>query len=230
MTHFEKSLIYERAYGQIAYLYVNTKYAYGKECKAAVAEHREPDESYKVVMSMLSSDLEKCRAISDEAFALHKSANKYLNDDGIDNLIIGILERAAQDYSDALCAEDINKQAEIERFANGYAKTLSDVNFENVLYRAKANYAQFKYIIRHYTNELYEDSCMIQKNRNYKVRHPCPVCGGNILGGAPSKCRLERKDGWTKFQCGRCGLYGYGKVRKDGESEGQPTQRAAQSS
>lgn len=206
-TEFEKSMRYERIYGSLASMHTKVQTEYYNERQRAAAEGREPDTSYEERLRRISEQKAKYRQLSDAAFARHKRNNpRVFDEDGFDNLVVGIVQRAALDYGTALSEKDLVAQAELERFAAGYGQELANFDISGVFEQLKSGYKRFCQIVSAHPLEIVAYNKEISSKRDggerrFKYKYHCPICKGQIT--TTSTGRQAKRKG-TAFRCNHC--------------------------
>ena len=207
MTDLEQSMHYERIYGHFASMHTKVQADYGNEKRTAEEEGREPDNSYEDVLRVISEQKAKYRQLSDMAFLRHKEKHPdVFDDEGFDNLIVGIIQRAALDYGTALSEKDLVAQANLERFAAGYGQELSNFDISGIFEQLKNGYKRFCAVVSAHPLEIIAYSKEIagkhhDGERRFHYKYHCPVCKGPI--STSSTGRQAKRKG-TAFRCNHC--------------------------
>lgn len=212
MTDYEISMRYERLYGHYASLHSKVQMEYSAEKKRAKEEHREPDNSYLDRLEEIKNKKRECRRMSDFYFLRHKAKHPMVYDENaMDNIVVAIMQRAALDYGTALSQKDLVAQAELERFAAGYAQELTNFDTSGIFEQLKVGYGRFCALVNKHALEILEDNKNITNRREdgerrFKYRYTCPVCRGLIANSTPGRKPKKTSQAVT-FRCNHCDFF-----------------------
>jgi len=206
MTLFEASMHYERIFGYYSTLHNKVQEEYSKERRRAAAEGREPDTSYEERLKNIKEKKVQFRKLSDTAFLKHKMMHPDIDEDGFDNLIIAIMQRAALDYGTALSEKDLVAQGELERFAAGYGQELTSIDVTNLFEHIKFGYKRFcQIVVEHPLDIIAYNKEIASKRedgeRRFQYKYHCPICKGQITHHSTGR---QAKRVGTAFRCNHC--------------------------
>ena len=153
----------------------------------------EPPEWYDWVVEELSNIRSKFNDLADQYFKLHKSHQKSLNEDGINNLMNAIVGSWATDYEVALCSDDKNKDKKLDKLkdeADLMSSAYATVNIDDsIIKQIEKAHQQFKKTAHDRFFYILADTKFVDKRRasgvfadycDDSMRTKCPLCGGNL--------------------------------------------------
>ena len=140
------------------------------------------DESFDLVINVINEAKDRFKADSNR---LWKQAEERcrLDDEGVENLLNGVIQRAALDYELALSNRGFpDSIREIENFFLGDADVFTKADVSQVPKRIRMARQRFVEIAHDHINEIIEETKVNRAARRDMLdnTYRCPLCGGGM--------------------------------------------------
>ena len=140
------------------------------------------DESFDLVINVINEARERFRSDSNQ---LWKQAEERcrLDDDGVENLLNAVIQRAALDYELALSNRGFpDSIREIEEFFRGDADVFTKADVSQVPKRIRMAHRQFVEIAHDHVKDIIKETSDNRKRNRDMLdnTYRCPLCGGGM--------------------------------------------------